>query len=167
MKHLLLIPTLILSICSFGQKNLPKKFNKIAYDKVIAYELKDDSKSFIVLDGLLNTNAIKTQKELSKSQIDSLDKFLSFTKGTKDRFDSECLKQLQIGIVYYFKDKIVADFTVGPTCPMFIIYTKNLTDPVDNYSKTTINHYYYDNMAYNVVGQKKLKALFADLDLSF
>ena len=170
MKQILLLATVLFTFFSFGQKNsrqgknLPSEFNKIKYDKVIAYNLDDKSKGFIVSDGLLNTKIIKNQKELTQPQIDSLQKFLFLTEKTKERFGTDCYNQHSLGIVYYLKDKIVADFSVSPTCKLFMLYTKNLTDPNDNYSKTTINYYYFNTMTFDSKGQKKLQELCADLN---
>lgn len=170
MKQILLLATVLFTFFSFGQKNsgqgknLPSEFNKIKYDKVIAYELDNKIKGFVVSDGLLNTKIIKNQKELTQSQIDSLQKFLSLTKKTKKRFGIECYNQHSLGIVYYLNDKIVANFSVSPTCNLFMLYTKNLTDPNDNYSKTTINYYYFNTMTFVENGQKKLQEFCADLN---
>lgn len=166
----LLLAIILFTFFSFGHKNsghhknLPSKFNKIKYDKVIAYDLDDKVKGFIVSDGLLNTKIIKDQKELTQPQIDSLQKFLSLTKKTKEHFGTECYNQQSLGIVYYLNDKIVADFSISPICKLFMLYTKNLKDPNDNYSKTTINYYYSSTMTFNVSGQKKLKELYTDLN---
>lgn len=170
MKQILFLSTILFTIFSFGQKdsahkrNLPSEFNKIKYDKVIAYELDDKIKGFILDVGLLNTKIIKNRKELSQTQIDSLQKFLSFTEKTKEIFGKECYNQQNLGIVYYLNDKIVASFSISPTCNLFMLYTKNLTDPNDNYSKSTINNYYAKTMTFNLNGQKKLQELCADLD---
>ena len=155
---------------SFGQKNnahkrnLPSEFNKINYDKIIAYELDEKIKGFIVDVGILNTKIIKSQKELSSAQIDSLQNFLSFTEKTKEVFGKECYNQHRLGIVYYLNDKIVACFSISPTCNLFMLYTKNLTDPNDNYSKSTINNYYANTMIFNLNGQKKLQNFCDNLD---
>lgn len=168
MKNILLLTSILLTSLSYGQKskgkNLPSEFNKIKYDKVIAYELDDNSKGFIVSDGILNSKIIKNQKELTNAQVDTLQKFLFLTKQTKERFGTDCFNQHRLGIVYYFDGKIVADFSISPTCKLFMLYTKNLTDPVDNYSKTTINYYYFNTMTFEQAGQNKLKELLADLN---
>jgi|GEM_PF-7016477 len=170
MKQILFLTTVLLTFFSFGQKNnahkrnLPSEFNKMKYDKVIAYELDENIKGFIVDVGILNTKIIKNKKELSPAQIDSLQNFLSFTEKTKEVFGKECYNKHSLGIVYYLNDEIVACFSISPTCNLFMLYTKNLTDPNDNYSKSTINNYYANTMIFNVTGQKKLQEFYDDID---
>lgn len=174
MKQALLLTTITITFIfnSFGQKantegkNLPRDFRKISYDKVIAYDL--DSAGFIVEDGILNSKIIKNQKVLLPAQIDTLNKFLYLTKKIKkadDTFTKQCYTH-RIGIVYYLNDKIVADFSIPHDCNVFYLYVKTLTDPVDNYSKTTINNYSFHLMSFNQVGQNILKALYDDLNFN-
>jgi hypothetical protein len=115
----------IISIGYRIKSNIGTEFNKINYDKVIAYELDKKIKGFILEASLLNTKIIKNQKELSPTQIDSLQNFLSFTEKTKEVFGKECYNQHSLGIVYYSNDKIVACFSISPNCNLFMLYIKN------------------------------------------
>lgn len=115
MKNLISLYILIIPILAFGQFN---PFEKLDYDKVIAYEYQGEG-------GLLIENCLNKKKEkiykkitLTEKQTEKLETILisekSYGNATMSCFDPH------FGVVYYLKEKIVGTVSICLECNSLI-----------------------------------------------
>ena len=110
-------------------QNPPYVGKEFKFDKVIAYKLKEGSCGWVVMNQKLNSKIIKHEYQLFPQQIDTLHIFLRKTTKSKSKMDSECWN-CYIGIVYYFNEKIVANFSISKNCNLFLFYSRrDANDP--------------------------------------
>lgn len=164
MKHFyLLIIGVISSIHSIGQtrnywlsKDLPVQIKSIKYDKAIIIEIKPNKKNkelVVTRSKILDTTIIIFRKELSKAQVDTLEKFIFASKEASPKSPAN-LASSHLGVIYYLNNKIVAFFT---------------SHFEDNFYKLTVvdqkiegckNCGWYFTMTYNQENRKRINYLF-------
>ena len=151
MKNLILLYILIIPILVFGQSN---PFEKLDYDKVIAYEYQGEG-------GLLIEKCLKKEKgklhkkiALTEKQTEKLETILTSEKSygntTMSCFDPH------FGVVYYLKEKIVGTISVCLECNYLISSEKipattlkmikvsdDYSYPAKGFSKTARKEIYY------------------------
>lgn len=109
---------------SFSQQNEVQSFNKIKFDKVVAYQF--DNSSYKV-DRILNKNgqlqqhSIQQEKELSYIQINYLHStLLKNTVHWENQTQYGYIRpRPYLGIVYYLNNKIVGSININIDCSDF------------------------------------------------
>ncbi len=113
----LLTVLVILSTQTFGQRNywktesLPFEMRTMKYDKVVAYDVKPSGqhKNLVYKQVRIDTTVIISKKELSKVQVDTLEKLITTSRET-GVFTQLCVCPHFV-IVYYLNNQMVGYFT--------------------------------------------------------
>ena len=159
---------LSLSLCFYAQKrnywlsskDLPALVRSIKYDKIIAYDVKPNQKhkNLVYKQVRIDTSVIVSKKELTKNQIDSLEKFVFSSKNTQNVFPKGCVCP-HIAFVYYLDGKMVGYFTSFFENDNYKLTVTSITK-----SETSENYFY---MVFDEVNRKRLNNLCSMLNFSY
>ncbi|MBL7896146.1 MAG: hypothetical protein JNK50_12700 [Bacteroidia bacterium] len=149
-----------LTSATYGQTkkiNPPFVSKDFKYDTIIAYECKKNIQGLIVLNDKLYSKIINKQKQLSPAQIDTLHAFLWETTKS-DKQPSKESWYPYIGVVYYFKGKMVANFSIAKGSTDFFIYYRVLSSP---------NNWPNSHLEFTEPKRKRLTKLCVDLGFTY
>ena len=142
-------------------KKANRPFNKLDYNKVIAYEYQGGKGEGIIINGKLATN-VKQQKELTQEQIDSLTNYLgaNSTYGGNKAF---CFNP-HLGIVFYKDCEVVAHISICLECNYLI---SSINIPATEVKKIKIgDDYEYPAEGFSKLGRQKINSLCKQLNFS-
>ena len=147
------------------EKYLPGKYADLEYDKVIAYDYNGNRGEYIVVSGKLNDTLIKKQIVLTKQQIDTLQSILFNTK-TYGALSGKTAFRPHLGIVYYFKNKIVAHISISLETNWQISNLKIPAMYQEKIKEPLYNNQYCAAEGFSKTGRQKIKKFCNDLNFS-
>jgi hypothetical protein len=139
-----------------SQTSLPYTPKEFQYDSVVAYECKSDKKGMIVMNQELYKQIISNSKTLTIPQTDSLHYFLLLADKSEKVISQNCF-HTYLGIVYYLKGKIVADYNFSPECTELMVYSRLMTNP---------NHWNTGRISFRTASRKRIDRLCGELGFS-
>lgn len=145
-------------------KKANRPFNKLDYNKVIAYDYeggKGEGVIDIITDGKL-APTVKQQKELTQEQIDGLTNYLgaNSTYGGNKAF---CFDP-HLGIVFYKDSKVVAHISICLECNYL---SSSIKIPATEVKKIKIgDDYEYPAEGFSKLGRQKINSLCKQLNFS-
>ncbi len=145
-------------------KRANSPFNKLDYNKVIAYDY-DGGKGEGVIDIISNgklAQTVKQQKELTQEQIDDLTNYLgaNSTYGGNKAF---CFEP-HLGIVFYKDSKVVAHLSICLECNYM---NSSIKIPAIEVKKVKIgDNDEYPSIGFSKLGRQKINALCKQLNFS-
>jgi hypothetical protein len=148
----------------FVNKKANKPFNKLDYNKVIAYDYeggKGEGVIDIITDGKL-APTVKQQKELTQEQVDGLTNYLgaNSTYGGSKAF---CFDP-HLGIVFYKDNKIVAHISICLECNYL---SSSIKIPAAEVKKIKIgDDFEYPAEGFSKLARQKINSLCKQLNFS-
>jgi hypothetical protein len=136
-----------------SQTSLPYTPKEFQYDSVVAYECKSDKKGMIVMNQELYKKIISNSKTLTTPQTDSLHYFLLLADKSEKAISQSCF-YTYLGIVYYLKGKIVADYNFSRGCTELTVCSRLMTNP---------NHWNTGRISFRAANLKRIDRLCAEL----
>jgi hypothetical protein len=147
-----------------ANKRAGSPFNKLKYNKVIAYNYDgvDGEDVFKIVDDNKLVARVKQQRQLNQKQVDDLTQWLGAISTYGDTY-AFCFEP-RLGIVFYNNDKITAHISISINCNFL---ESSVPIPATTAKSIEIsNDYKYPAKGFSKMGSQRLISLAKDLNLS-